>query len=409
MITLNEALHSYDDHVRLRPLESIPLADAHRRVLARPPQAAIDLPRYDASAMDGYALRAADAAMAGGNLPVTDVAAPGQPRIDLPRNAAVRIYTGAPVPTEADTVVPQEQVQRRGNTIAIREKRAPGANVRRQAEELSAGAILADAGDTVTPGLLAALAMAGVASVTVPARPAIAVLITGDEVQPAGTGLEAGEIADANGPLITACLSAWGLEAPAPVYVGDHRESTEAALSRALSEADLVLTSGGASVGDHDFVPEAAEAVGVTPVLRKVAQKPGKPIFFGMRGETAMLALPGNPAAVLVGMLVHARRIIDRMSGQARPGPDWYSGRLTEELAPDSRRDRLVRMRASLDDSGRVSLAQLAGQASHMLGNLARANALAYIPAGPNKLPADTPVAWIPLPGTGLLTDPDQH
>jgi len=407
MISLDEALAAYSHHIVRLPHEVLPVESAHRRVLARTPVAELNLPRLDASAMDGYAVRTADA-VPGRRLPVAGVAAPGPERGRLAPDTAARIYTGAPLPAGAEAVVPQERVDRQEDTVTIHEEAQPGDHIRRRGEELHAGAPLARSGEPITAGLLAALAMAGVSEVAVRRQPRIAVLVTGDEVRQPGAELGPADIADANGPLIAACLNAWGIEAPRAFHVGDRRETTEAALARAVAESDLVLTSGGASVGDRDFIPHAAQAVGVMPVFWKVAQKPGKPIFFGLRGDTAVLGLPGNPAAVLIGMLVHARRILDRMAGLERPAPRWRTGRLVDPQAVDHRRDRLLRMRATVDEAGTVRLAPLTGQASHMLGNLSRANALVRVPPGDDPLEAGTPVSWIPLPDTDLFTDQDE-
>lgn len=401
MITLDEALTAYGRHIAPLATETVAIQAAHHRVLAQSPVAALDLPRFDTSAMDGYALRASDAAQSR-ELATAGVATPGEHPPQLVPGTATRIYTGAAIPAGADAVVPQEWVDTHGDSIVISGRVDPGANIRRHAEELSAGTAMAHAGARMTSGLLAASAMAGVATVAVNREPRIAVLITGDEVRTPGDDLGATEIADANGPLITACLHAWGFKPAPAVHVGDRRESTETALSRALAEADLVLTSGGASVGDRDFIPEAARAVGVAPVFRQVAQKPGKPVFFGVRGDAAVLGLPGNPAAVLTGLVVHAKCILDRMTGSNTPAPAWRIGRLTTPETPDHRRDRLLRMQTGIDRHGTVRLAPLTGQQSHMLGNLAQANALVRIGAGETTLEAGTALRWLPLPDTDL-------
>jgi molybdopterin molybdotransferase len=174
-----------------------------------------------------------------------------------------------------------------------------------------------------------------------------------------------------------------GYAAPPPLYVADRREDLASALARALDGADLVLTTGGVSVGDRDYVPGVAEALGVRRVFWKVAQMPGKPLWFGVRGARALLAMPGNPAAVLVGLSVHVACALAALEGEAAPSPAWRAGVLEAAAAPDERRDRLVRMTVRYDDTGRARLGALPRQDSHMLSNLGAASALAWTPLGP--------------------------
>ncbi|MBX6420923.1 MAG: molybdopterin molybdotransferase MoeA [Nevskia sp.] len=403
MIPLGEALAAYAKHLRALPAERIPLTDALGRVLAEPLAAACDLPRFDQSAMDGYALRAADVAAARADAPLrlpialTLTAGAQRGRPSLPTGCAARILTGAGLPQGADTVIPQEKARREGDVLVFDAPWPARRNIRWQGEELRAGSPLADRGQRITPGLLAALVNGGITSLAAVRRPRLRVLVTGDEVRPVGSVLEPGEIPDSNGPLIRSLLARWGHAAPAVEYLPDRERELCAALARALDESDLVITSGGASVGDRDYLPATAETLGVRRVFWQVAQKPGKPLYFGMRGATALFALPGNPGAVLIGMLLHVRRALDLLEGVTDPQPHWSSGVLAQNAARDTRRDCLLRMRLHWED-GTAQLIPLPGQDSHMLGNLARADALVWLPRGEAPAAAGSVLRWLPLP-----------
>ncbi|WP_028079193.1 molybdopterin molybdotransferase MoeA [Solimonas soli] len=405
LLSLDEALARY---ALIRPLQATRLAPeaALHHVLAAPASAAVDLPMYMQSAVDGYALRRADLA-GGAALPLAGevragVAAEGP----LPARAAMRIFTGGRLPDGADTVARQEIVERRDDgTIVVGDALAPGADVRQRGEELRAGAQLASAGQHLHAGLVAALAMAGVREVDAIAPPRVALLVTGDEIvttaAPGVDGPAQASVFDANGPLVRSWFRARGLHAPLTRYVVDDEARLSAALAEALDGADLVLTTGGVSVGDHDLVRPVASALGVHEVFWQVAQKPGKPLYFGLRdagtsAQKVLLGLPGNPGAVLIGLHVHVAAVLARLQGSADAAPAWRHGRLAAPVRSDAR-EQLLRMALRVDDSGQVWLDKLGRQASHMLSNLADAGALARIPAG-RALEAQAVVQWLPLP-----------
>jgi molybdopterin molybdotransferase len=404
MIALEEALAAYPRELRALDTETVPVTQALHRVLAQPQAARTDLPRFDQSAMDGYALCAADLAAASAAAPLRlPVAAklPAGPHENLqPLQAGTtaRILTGAPLPPGADTVIPQERITRTGDTLVFTGPYPARRNVRWRGEELQQGAPIAAAGQRVTPGLLAALVNAGVEQLEVRHRPRVRVLVTGDEIRPLGSPLRTGEIHDSNGPLISAVLQRWGYPAPVVEHVRDDAQAVRQALGRALAEADLVLSAGGASVGDHDFLPGTAEALGLRRVFWKVAQKPAKPLFFGLRDNRVHLALPGNPGAVLISLALHARRVLDCLEGVSDPGPHWNTGRLAAAVERDERRVRLLRMRLEHDAQGVALLQPLPRQDSHMLSNLASAQVLAWVPAGAEACAAGSALRWTALP-----------
>lgn len=392
-----QALQALD---AIAPLPAVTQA-THRalhRVLARPALAACDLPPFAQSAVDGYALRHADLDSVAG-LPLGGIVRAGTlaaaPR--LAPGTAQRIFTGGMLPAGADTVARQEWVEAGGGALKVLRPLSPGADVRQQGEELRRGATLALAGTRLTPGLLAALAMAGVAKLSVRPAPRISVLVTGDEVVPPGGAPKLGQIFDANGPLVASWLAARGYGDVRVRYVGDSATAVRRALAAAFGASDLVLSTGGVSVGDHDYVPRMAQKLGATPLFWKVAQKPGKPVFAALRGGVPLLGLPGNPASVLVNLLVYARRALDRLEGVAEPGPQFAAGILDTETSADAERDQWLRVAVRAGPEGCVRLGRLPKQGSHMLSNLAQAGGLAWIPAAPTATPAGTVVRWLAL------------
>lgn len=406
LTSLPQALSSYNQNLKPLPVDSVDIQQSLNRCLAEPPLAATDLPGFNQSAMDGYALLSFDTSWASPSEPVRlkvvgEIAA-GPRKADLPPLAsrmAYRILTGAAMPRGADAVIAQEQVKTEGDCILIEAPVAQNRNVRFAGEELRKGDALAAQGQRIAPGMLAALMAAGIAMVRVYRRPRIRVLVTGDEVVPAGQVPADGQVHDANAPLIRSWMQALGYPSPEITYVRDTQQETTSVLRAALDESDLVITTGGASVGSHDYIPRAAESCGVRQIFWKVAQKPGKPLFFGLRDNTPLLALPGNPAAVLVGLVIHVRRVLDCLEGVAIPGPRMSAGRLLKTVEADSSRDRLVRMNLSISAEGVVHLDPLQKQDSHMLSNLATAMALVMLPARAHEYAAGESVLWTPLPG----------
>jgi molybdopterin molybdotransferase len=405
LTTVAQALSSYNQSLQPLGVETVSTQQALNRCLALAPLANVDLPSFTQSAVDGYALLSLECQWASAENPIRlqiagEIPA-GPPRQQPPLGSrmAFRILTGAAIPRGVDTVVPQELVRRDGDAIIVERPVAEKKNIRYRGEELSAGDALAAAGYRIAPGMLAALFAAGTHSVQVHRRPRISVLVTGDEVVAPGQQPADGQVYDANGPLIQSWMSALGYPVPNVTYVKDDREEVIAALSTALDHSDLVITTGGASVGDHDFMPSAAAACGVRQIFWKVAQKPGKPLYYGLRDGTPLLALPGNPAAVLIGLVIHARRVLDCLEGVVTPGPRMSAGRLLNGVKADATRDRLVRMNLSISAEGVVHLDPLPKQDSHMLSNLATAMALVMLPARERDYAADERVLWTPLPG----------
>lgn len=381
------------------PAVELPLAQTLNRVSATDLHAACDLPPFDQSSMDGYVLRAADVTALPARLPLSAVIAAG-PHEAIPQLApgsAARIYTGGLIPVGADAVVRQEWTTREGDAVLIQRATPVGQDIRRRGEEVRRGAKLIDAGRRLNAGHLAMLAMAGLASAKVRRAPRIRVLVSGDEVIDAGRALRPGEVYNANGPLIAAWLAQAGYADVTVEHVADTESAVRDALSRAFAQADLVLSTGGVSVGDKDLIAPEAEKLGAQRVLWKVAQKPGKPLYVAKLGASLLMGLPGNPASVLVNLASFVRRALDRLEGVDVPGPAIRKGVLAAPIKPDAERESWVRVRAEVDAHGITLLHPQPHQGSHMLSNLASADALAWVPAQAAPMPAGGVVRWIGL------------
>jgi molybdopterin molybdotransferase len=396
VIPVDGALAIVTGTVSPLPSDVVALSDAPGRVLAAPVHSTFPLPPFDQSAVDGYAARHADIARVPVTLPVKGVVAARaydkRPELDL--GTLMRIFTGGVVPDGADTIVRQEATLPGGDErITVNELIPLGADFRRAGEEAPTGTLIAPQGAVVTPGMIGALALAGVDKVTAYTSPRVTVFVSGDEVVPLGQALGLGQVPDTNGPLMSALLESWGITPLAVEHLADSEASVRAALDRAFASSDLVLTSGGVSVGDYDFIPKVAAELGADVLLHKVAQKPGMPLFVAKRGDCLLLGLPGNPGAVYVNLHVYVRAALDAMTG-LDPRARWRRAPMPEGARREKGKTFWLRAVATYDDVGAVRLEQLGHQASHMLSNLTAANALVRIP--PEGEHADT-VEWLPL------------
>jgi molybdopterin molybdotransferase len=364
------------------PAEIVSIEEAAGRAPAEDVAAEIDLPPFPSSAMDGFAVRASDTP---GRLPIAGRIAAGRPATGaLPPGAAMEISTGGVVPAEADAVIPVEYVVEHDNAIEV-EAVGAGANVRPRGGDIRADELVVQAGAALTPARLGALAAAGVATVRCARRPRAAVLPTGTELRRPGEPLGPGEIYEANGLILSAQLGAAGADVEVLPTAGDDEGAHRLALERAL-EADLVVTSGGVSVGPHDLVRKVEAELGVEEIFWRVAVKPGKPVAFGIRCETLVFGLPGNPVSALVGFELFVRPALRALQGLADPLPRFERGRLgggPRRQSPE--RDELVRSRLSVSEDGAV-LEPLSGQESHMIARAAGADALILVPRGDGEL-----------------------
>jgi molybdopterin molybdotransferase len=384
---------------RARPLESerVPLERAAGRVLAEPVHAVVDLPPFASSAMDGFAIRAADTDGAPVTLRVVDEAAAGRPaggRVEP--GAAIRISTGGVVPEGADAVVPLELVHETDGAIALHQPVRADANVRGRGGDVRAGDTVLEAGTLLAPAQVAALAAAGVSELRCARRPRVAIVVTGSELRQPGESLGPGEIYESNSLLLAASLQTAGAVPAQLGVVADDAEEHARTLERALLAFDVVVTSGGASVGPHDLVREAQRALRVEEVFWGVAIKPGKPVAFGARRDHLVFNLPGNPVSVLVTFEVLVRPAINALLGVDNPLPRLARGRLSAPVRRNPARHEFVRALASFERDD-VVVQPLAGQESHMIVRAGRANALLSVEPGEGELAAGSPARFLPL------------
>ncbi|MCB9530275.1 MAG: molybdopterin molybdotransferase MoeA [Myxococcales bacterium] len=404
LLSVDAALAEYAAKLPRLGAERVPVAGAVGRVLSADGVAATDLPPFDQSAMDGYAVLAADLAGAAPHRSVAlevglEVAARAwAEHPTLLQGRCARIFTGAIVPEGADAVVAQEDVTRAQDLAEFAAPVARGHHVRPRGSELREGAVVARAGQRITPGLVGALAAAGSAHVDVVRRPRVALIVTGDEVVAPGQPLALGQVYDCNAPMAAAWLAGRGADVRL-LSSRDTLEGTAAMVAGALDDADLVVTTGGVSVGEKDLVIAAAHRCGVEDHFWRVAQKPGKPLYFGSRGGVGVIGLPGNPAAVFVGLVAHVDAALRALEGRAE-ATRWRSGRLANSVRRGAGRDEWVRCAVDYADAG-VALRPLTGQASHMLSNLGECDGLALVRSGDGVVEAGAVMPWLPVAATG--------
>lgn len=364
----------------LADTEEVPLAQALGRVLAAPVHAAGDVPAFANSAMDGYAVRHTDLATVPVGLTVVgDVPAGSGDDPTLEPGQCVRIMTGAPVPSTADTIVPVELTDGGTRTVTITEARARGQHVREAGEDVRSGDVVAAAGTMVTGRVLGSLAASGTATVTVRRRPVVAIAATGDELVPPGGALERGQIFESNGTHLAATLTELGADVRASVVLTDDAEAFTAGLDELADGCDLVLLTGGVSVGDFDVSRIVLER-SAEGTFRHVRMQPGKPQGWARWRGVPILAFPGNPVSTAISFEVFGRPLIDRLLGRvategptaAVAGADWRS--------PAGRR-QFVPVQLTSDDHGRLvaTPTHRRGSASHMVTSLAGAQALAVV------------------------------
>jgi molybdopterin molybdotransferase len=396
LISIGEARERVLRAVRPLQSERVPVVEALDRVLAEDVRAAGDVPPFASSAMDGYAVKDG---RAGRLLMVIDESRAGAPsgRV-VSRDEAIRISTGASVPPGATAVIRQEDVESQGDRILTKAAVARDENVRPAGEVIHAGTTVLRAGTVVGPAELGAAVSAGAAELAVARRPRTRVLCTGDELREPGQPLGPGEIHNSNGPVLVALARRAGATAPAAGLLPDSRAATEAGLRAALGAADVVIMSGGVSVGPHDHVKPALASLGVEELFWGVALQPGKPTWFGARAGTLVFGLPGNPVSAVVTFSLFVAPALAAMQGAGAP-TDLLD--VEAELAGDVKRnparEQALRVRLERHD-GRTLAVPNGPQGSHVLTSLLGADALALIPAGDGDLPAGARVALQNLP-----------
>ncbi|WP_425916909.1 molybdopterin molybdotransferase MoeA [Acinetobacter sp. TSRC1-2] len=385
LITVDQALDLVLNRTKSLTTETLELNQALNRYLAADVYSNINLPLFSQSAVDGYALCAQSAIEPHAEFElIGEIQAGHLSELQLKAGQAVRIFTGAKIPVGTTTVARQEIVKVINiSKIIMTENLKSNADIREVGEEISIGQLLANKGQALSVGAIASLSMAGISTVSVFKYPKVAVIITGDEVATTVEDFVSGKIFDANAPLIKAWFQNAGQQIEI-FHVADTEEAVKELIQKLSKSYDLILTTGGVSVGDYDFIRPVTLDLGFEQIFWKVKQKPGKPMFFAQleRADDShcyLLGLPGNPAAVYVGMQIYTSTLLNALQGQKQQ-PNWFSAVLTHDMKLDGR-ERFLRMSASFDQSI-LKVKSLSKQQSHMLSNLMQANCLVRIPAG---------------------------
>jgi molybdopterin molybdotransferase len=386
MLSLEIAQQQILAAVPVAPPESISVSAAHRRVLAQTIHSAIDLPAFDNSAVDGYAVHAADVTTARADLPVslrvvTQIAAGSAWAGSIQRGECARIFTGSAMPAGADAVVMQEDVRTPAGARAVvdtLDSVKPLENVRLRGVDVRRDEQIGTSGSNINAGMLALLAATGMATVGVGGRPRIAMLATGSELCEAGTPLAAGQIYESNRAMLAALTTAAGGVTEVSPIVRDTLADTASALEQAFTRSDFVVTSGGVSVGELDFVKSAFAALGGKTEFWRVAIRPGKPFLFGQLENKFLFGLPGNPVSAFVTFLLLVRPAILRWQGAKHLFLREQAAHLAEPVQNLGDRRHFVRVRVNA--SGEVRKTDL--QQSHALKSLAEANGLLDVTAG---------------------------
>ncbi len=391
LLPVDVALELVLQNARPLPIEELRLESAVGRYLAEPVVATLDLPPFTNSAMDGFALRHHDAP---GRLDVIGESAAGAPFAgSVGPGQAVTISTGAVLPDGADAVAPIEWITTDGaSSIEVPRQVPHDYSIRHAGSDVHHGTEVLPAGIRIGAAQIGAAAALGVISLHCGCRPRVAVLTTGSELRPVGERLGPGEIYDSNGPLLRAALASAGAEVTLVPTAADTREALRDAIERALSH-NVVISTGGVSVGGHDLVREVERELGVRELFWRIAMRPGKPLSFGIRDRTLVFGIPGNPVSVLVCFELFVRPALAALQGAHNPRPAFTRAALASRVERNPERDDFIRVRHVSEDR----IEPLTGQQSHQLAITALAEGLARIPAGFGTLARDDLVDYLPL------------
>jgi molybdopterin molybdotransferase len=371
---------------RARPLtaDSVSLDKALGRTLARDIRARESIPPFAKATMDGYAVRAADTRPEEGAASVhlrviEDLPAGRVSRSAIGPGQAVRIMTGAPLPMGADAVVMVEDTEKAGDSVRLTSAVDPGENTGRAGEDVEKGELVLERGALVGPAAVGMLAALGYASVPVVRRPVVHIIATGDEIVEPGRKARPGQIRNSNGHALLALALQAGAEAAYLGIARDRSSSLGAKIGKARGSEILIL-SGGVSVGDYDLVKDQLKSLGVRPVFWQVRIKPGKPVFFGVRGRQLVFGLPGNPTSAMVTFHLFVRPVLDGMLGRREPGPRSGKAVLDQEIDLESGRMQFLRG-ALVSDGPQLRVAPYPDQKSGVLKSMVRSRVLIVVPA----------------------------
>jgi molybdopterin molybdotransferase len=388
-ISIEDARRQLLEHTSLLDAEEVDIDDALGRVLAQDAVAPNPVPPFDASTMDGFALRAGDTTGAPVRLELVDEARAGSPaRATIESGTAIRVSTGAPIPAGADAVVPQEHTSVDDGTVTIEKVVDAGSDVRVAGGDIPVGSVVLTAGTLLTGPEIGVLAAVNIARPSVVRKPRVAFVSTGDELTDPGPALEPGQIRDANSYALSAAARLAGAQVISRSRVGDDRDDTTAAVRKAIDGADILCTIGGVSVGPHDHVRPALAALGAREIFGRVSLRPGGQIcFFVAEDGTLCFALPGNPVSATVSFRLFVVAAIDALLGRGRA-----ERRTTATAAVDLPgrigRTTAVRCRAELRPDGWYVAPSQSHQDSHVLTSMLDIDAYAFVPEDRTSLSA---------------------
>lgn len=384
MLGVEEARDKILEHLSMGPVQVLPLQSVLGMVLAAPVRAQVDVPAFDNSAMDGFALDHHVTSTASSaspvRLPIAGFQAAG--KVDfgsLKPGLALRIATGAYIPWDVTAVVKLEEVSEDNSEIILTQPVAEGAHIRRRAEETSNGEIVLEAGVALTASVLGYLTSIGVAEVPVHARPRVGVVPTGTELVPLGGALGPGQIYDSNSVALAAAMQTDGIAARVYPPLKDDVDLQQAAIAKVMSENEIVIITGGVSVGHYDHVKSILTQLEVQPLFWKLRQKPGKPLFVGVRGEQMIFGLPGNPASSLISYYEYVRPALRKLMGHRAPLLPERHLPCEASLTKEAGKTHFLRARITTHN-GECSVAPCQGQGSHSLKSFAETNALIVLP-----------------------------
>ncbi len=377
MIDVNKAIQLMNDFPIRRRTETLSLDDSGGRILAEEIKSPIPMPSFDNSAMDGFAINFESLSSDIEKSTVFKIAGESQAGTPFTKTfelaEPIRISTGAKIPVGCDTVIPIEDCVESKGKVQILKVRKKGQHVRKAGEEFTEGSILLTSGSVLGAPQIGLLASVGVQEVKVFARPNVTLLVTGDEINADSHDPSAGRIYDSNTPMMRRAIIASGAALIRSERIRDEYNMTMRAIERAAKESDLIICTGGVSVGPHDHVKAAAAEVGFKEIFWKILQKPGKPLFFASKDNTALVGLPGNPVSAFICFHYYVKRMINRQAGKAMELPT-VCAKLKESIKNSSDRSQFFRVRLSQSEESVPIVTLVPKQGSHMLTSIGQAD-----------------------------------
>lgn len=391
MIDFHKAQKLIEDNTKVLSVTRLPLMETLGYTLAENILTKHPIPIFDSSAVDGFAVNVNYIKPSSGENPISlkiqKVIQAGDTRkYSLKKNHTFKILTGALIPHKVDAVVMKEDVEEIGGTVIIKTLPIRGANIRSRGDEFSKGDLVLPSGKIITPPMLGLLASLGYTNVNVYRKPKVSIIVTGNELKKFSERIKPGEIRDSNLPSLSAALHLLDIQPEYAISVKDQKSEIKKSIQKALKISDVIITAGGVSVGDYDFVKDVCKNIGVKNVFWRVSIKPGKPLFFGKKGKKLIFGLPGNPVAALITFYLFVKPTILRMKGQTRQQNFIQTAILESGIKKNSARLEFVRGTLRKKSNGKFCVIPTKGQDSHMLGGLANANCLILFPKNANYI-----------------------